>query len=431
MQPQRSYHIEHIWLNRLSEIPEWATQQKGNYLVFWWKDMAIGHIYIEPHQSLPTAAFREKVKTAILPCLEFYWQKAPQIAENWQQGFLQGPLEEWKAFMDNLLKAWLPQEVPNRVPVSVVICTRNRPALLEKCLVQLQNLTCLPEEIIVVDNAPCDDASQQVVQQFKNATYVREPRPGLDFARNSGVFKASCPVIAFVDDDVTVHPLWIYRVWETFQNPMVEAMTGLVLAAKLETEAQQIFEKHWSFNRGYVDKFYDSHFFNATLHKGPPVWDIGAGANMAFRKSVFKNVGYFDELLDVGAAGCNGDSEMWFRILSKGHIIHFNPRAVVHHEHRSDLEGLKNQIYYYLRGFTVAALKQQKLVPTAGYNRQLFKRLPIHFTKYIIKGFPHYPFQYKTLWVEIKGVASGLAFYAKNRKRFDHSTPQHHENTSQ
>ncbi len=193
-------------------------------------------------------------------------------------------------------------------------------------------------------------------------------------------------------------------------------MTGLVIAAELETEAQLIFEKHWSFNRGYIDKIYNTDFFKSTLASGPPVWEIGAGANMAFRKSVFEKTGYFDEILDAGAAGCNGDSEMWFRILSKGFTIHYNPRAVVFHEHRKDLKGLKKQIFYYMRGFTTAALIQQKQHPEAGYNYRL-RRLARYYGDLTIREFPHYRFQYKTLWAENCGFFSGLLFYHKNKNR--------------
>jgi GT2 family glycosyltransferase len=268
---------------------------------------------------------------------------------------------------------------------------------------------------VVVDNAPSDTATRDVVQGFEEVRYIKEPRIGLDIARNAGVVAAAFPVVAFVDDDVVVDPLWLYRVWETFQDPATAAMTGLVIAMKLDTEAQYIFEKHWSFNRGYCDKVYDSHFFSSTLAKGPPVWLIGAGANMAFRKDVFEEVGYFNELLDVGAAGCNGDSEMWYRILAQGHRIHYNPRAVVYHEHRKEIKGLKKQIFFYMRGFTAAALLQQEQHQEAGYKRHLFRKLPVYYSKLVTSGFPRYRYRTKTVWVEIMGVLSGLAFYVKNR----------------
>jgi glycosyltransferase involved in cell wall biosynthesis len=281
----------------------------------------------------------------------------------------------------------------------------------------LGKLSCVPEEIVVVDNASKDNSTKEVVEKFPGVKYIKEPRAGLDIARNTGILNSSFSIVAFVDDDVLVHPLWVYRTWETFQDSSIAAMTGLVIASKLDTEAQMIFERHWSFNRGYVDKVYNSDFFKKTLSQGPPVWEIGAGANMGFRKSIFEEVGLFDELLDVGAAGCNGDSEMWFRILSHGHSIHYNPRAIVHHEHRKDMEGLKKQIFSYMRGYTTAALIQQQQHQDAGYKRKIFKEFPVYYLQLIKRGFPKYPFRFQTLGAEITGVLSGLVFYYKNKKQ--------------
>lgn len=415
MQAHTPYHITHVYLDQLPAPPLPISPEDGNYLVFWWKSVALGHLFVSPGEKLSEAAFASKLIAAIRPAVEKYTTPVSAGKAQWEQLLLSQSYEDWKGWMESAMSAWI-AAVPEKVPVSVVICTRDRASLLKNCLMQLRLLTCLPEEVIVVDNAPVDESTHEVVRQFEGVRYVREPRPGLDIARNSGVLNAKMPIVAYTDDDVEVHPLWVYRVWEAFQDKAVAAMTGLVIAAKLDTEAQMIFEKHWSFNRGYTDKFYDTAFFNQTLAKGPPVWEIGAGANMAFRKAVLEKVGLFDELLDVGAAGCNGDSEMWYRVLESGHTIHYNPRAVVHHEHREEIAGLKKQIFYYMRGFTAAALLQQRLRQEAGYKRHLFRVLPLYYMKLIREGFPSYHFQYRTLWSEIRGVLSGLAFYIRNRR---------------
>jgi glycosyltransferase involved in cell wall biosynthesis len=276
-------------------------------------------------------------------------------------------------------------------------------------------MACAPKEVIVIDNAPKTDDTKNIVSRFPNVVYYKEPRPGLDIARNAGIAQATCPIVAFVDDDVTVHPHCFYWTWKTFGDNSIGAMTGLVLAAELQTEAQYIFEKEWRFNRGYQDKIYDREFFNSTLSYGPPVWQIGAGANMAFRKSILQSTGNFDERLDVGAAGCNGDSELWFRILAKGFSIAYNPRAVVEHEHRKEMQALKKQLFSYMRGFTVAALIQQKFCRDAGYKRHLFVRLPKWYLKELGKGFPKYRMRYATIFSEIRGMFSGLLFYSKHK----------------
>ncbi len=129
---------------------------------------------------------------------------------------------------------------------------------------------------------------------------------------------------------------------------------------------------------------------------------------------MFEKTGYFDERLDVGAAGCNGDSEMWYRILLNGFEIMYNPRAVVFHEHRREMKGLKKQIFNYMRGFTAAALIQQSQQRNAGYRKHLFLKLPKYYLRMIIKGFPYYTSRYSTIWNEMSGIISGLLYYNKH-----------------
>ncbi|WP_439883486.1 glycosyltransferase family 2 protein [Pontibacter sp. MBLB2868] len=410
------YHITHVSLDQVQTLPVLNTESHGNYLVFWWHDIALGDLYFKPGFTLTEQSYITKFIEAILPTLEHYSNIHKLETSYWHEVTGVPFSDNWFKIIDGILKPFVSSKsLPAHVPVSVIICTHNRPAQLNRCLQMLKGLKCLPQEIIVVDNAPDDEASKEVVQKYKDVIYVLEPRKGLDIARNTGVVAASMPIVAFADDDVNVHPLWTYKVWETFQDSDTAAMTGLVITADLQTKAQYLFEKYWSFNRGYKDIFYDAPYFKSVLAKGPPVWKIGAGANMAFRKKIFERVGYFDELLDVGAAGCSGDSEMWYRILADGLTIHYNPRAIVFHEHRKEMKGLKKQIYYYMRGHAAAALIQQEQHRQAGYKRYLFRRLPRQYARMITAGFPGYRSRYTTLGSELLGVLSGLIFYFRNR----------------
>ncbi|MBC7688149.1 MAG: glycosyltransferase [Aquabacterium sp.] len=409
--------IKHIYLNEDIVLPGEVAGGKGFYFVFWWHDIALGQLFIDPGKIFEYGEYVQQIISAIKPAVKFYQRQQDTEAYNWEYWLQNQLTEEWNDWMKKLLAKWNDPQVPYTVPVSLIICTRNRAAQLQRCLQNLKALSCLPEEIIVVDNAPTDNATKAITATFDGVKYVKEPRAGLDIARNTGIISALCDIVAFVDDDVIAHPLWAYRIWESFEDSSVAAITGLVIASELDTEAQMIFEKHWSFNRGYTDQVYDSAFFKATSPTGCPVWEIGAGANMAFRKTVFKTTGLFDELLDAGAAGCNGDSEMWFRILLKGHNIHYTPRAIVFHEHRKDMPGLKKQIFSYMRGFTSAVLIQQQYHPASGYKKFKLRGFIRQYSKALIKQFPAYPLQYKTLLPEIKGVLSGLLFYTKNKKK--------------
>ncbi|MHC5826244.1 MAG: glycosyltransferase family 2 protein, partial [Nostoc sp.] len=139
---------------------------------------------------------------------------------------------------------------PVSATVSVVVCTHNRPEELARCLRSLQNLSPVPQQIIVVDNVPNSDATRQLVAQFSGIQYVLEPRPGLSVARNIGICHSIGDIIAFTDDDVVVHPNWIARLQQGFQNSRVMVVTGLMLPAELETEAE-IMSEWGHVRRGY------------------------------------------------------------------------------------------------------------------------------------------------------------------------------------
>ncbi|TGE06318.1 glycosyltransferase family 2 protein [Hymenobacter fodinae] len=411
------YAITHIHLDKAPQLPALVCQNQGNYLVFWWKNVALGHSFIEAGEVIDLSQWPSVVTKAIAAAVENYIDKAQVDAVPWQTWLADIDTAQWSNWLGALLKPWAPEFIPTKAPVSVIICTRNRASSLKMCIEALHRMTCQPTEIIVVDNAPSDDSTKKVAESFPDVRYIMEPSVGLSYARNAGIHNANSGIVAFTDDDVLVHPEWVYRVWETFLDPSVFAMTGLIIAAELDTEAQQIFEKHWSFNRGYLDIAYDRAYFKRVESAGPPVWEIGAGANTAFRKEVFNKVGLFDERLGPGAAGCNDDSEMWFRILVGGYTIQYNPRAVVYHTHRREIKDLKRQIYTYMSGFTTAALIQYKHHPRSGYIKQIYWYLPKYYASLVRAGFPHFTFRSRTLWVELKGIVSGLTYYFKHRNQ--------------
>ena len=411
------YKIQHIDLSQHSVFIAPITNGEGSYTVLWWKEIALGNFFIEPNERLSEDDYQNRIVTAILPVIDFYASKAiTSPACDWGDFSFTNNFPLWSSRLEAVFAPWITKQLPEIIPISVIICTRNRPAFLYQCLNRLMESTPRPQEIIVVDNAPDDNSARDIVSQFLEVTYIVEARPGLDIARNRGIKESSSAIIAFTDDDVEVHPLWVYRIWETFQNDAIVAMTGLIFASVLNTEAETIFEKYWSFNLGYTDKIYDKTYFSASLPTGPPVWEIGAGANMAFRRSVFDEVGYFHELLDVGAAGAHGDTEIWFRILAHGNSIQYNPRAVAYHTHRKDVTALKKQIFSYMRGGTTALLWQNRQRPEAGYRRNIILMF-ICYAIMFVKGFPGYKARNQTLWVEIKGVIAGIAYFYKKENR--------------
>lgn len=302
--------------------------------------------------------------------------------------------------------------------VSVVICTRDRAEALARCLTSLPRQSRMPDQVVVVDNASRDDGRTRAVALAAGVNYVREERPGLDIARNRGVRAATGSIVAFTDDDVRLHPRWLERLTAAFDSDRVMAVTGLVLPAELDTKAQAYFETYWGFGRGYAPIDFGADFFRTDRIRGCPVWEIGAGANMAFRRETFRHAGLFDERLDVGAAGCSGDSEYWHRVLSHGGTCRYEPAAVAFHYHRRDFPGLSRQIFAYMRGHAAALMVQYERSGNLGNLRRAFATLPALYARRWLRRLFHGRDESDLLLAEETcGFISGLLFYARARRQ--------------
>ncbi|MDP9433913.1 MAG: glycosyltransferase, partial [Actinomycetota bacterium] len=235
-----------------------------------------------------------------------------------------------------------------RDPVTVAVCTRARPDDLARCLDSLAAACAAyagPFDVLVVDNAPPDDATLRVVQARPGVRYVREPLAGLDVARNAALREARGRWLAFVDDDVRVDEGWLEGLAAAREeHPDAAAVVGLVLPAELEHEAQVRFERHGGFGRGFAQRRWDGrHGPGGRLHPiGAGVF--GAGCDMAFDVAVLRSLGGFDEALDTGPPlPGGGDLDVFFRVLAAGHPLVYEPRMAVFHRHRRGLDELRRQ----------------------------------------------------------------------------------------
>ena len=242
------------------------------------------------------------------------------------------------------------------LPATVAICTRERPDDLTKALAAVSRLDPPPAATLVVDNNPATSRTQEAVARFRNVRYVRENRPGLDAARNRALREATTPVVAFTDDDAVPEPAWLGHLLQPFEDPRVLCTSGLTLAYELETPAQEWFERYSPFGRGFQRKVYDG-----LRHDPLSVARIGAGVNMALRRTVLEHVGAFDEALDAGTpTRSGGDHEMFGRILAAGYRIVYEPRAVNWHRHRRTWEELRETLHGY--GVGVYAVWTRRLL---------------------------------------------------------------------
>lgn len=409
-------------------LPYLATEPgyDGIFVTFWWRSLFLGYQEILASQlPVPTSQLANLAVQTITPIVGDYLLEhgfkasLPGIS---LRPVLPDSLPEFAALraleqpVATLERQWESATATVQASVSVVICTRDRPVQLVQCLRSLQQLVPPPDEILVVDNAPTSNETQQLMAQFPHIRYVIESRPGLSVARNTGIQQATGEIIVFTDDDVEVHPAWLARLRSGFHDPNVMVVTGLMLPAELETEAQVAFHRGATeFKQECRALVFDSEYFQTKKPFGVPVWQIGAGASMALRRTVIEQVGGFDERLGAGAAGCSEDSEFWYRVLAAGYSCRYEPSAVIYHYHRRDLDGLKRQMYAYMRGHVAALLIQTFNHRHWGNLFRLLVILPEYYLRLIARGLiSGFHGRYRTILVELLGCLSGLVFFLQN-----------------
>jgi glycosyltransferase involved in cell wall biosynthesis len=208
----------------------------------------------------------------------------------------------------------------NTPEISVVVCTYNRAALLEKALRSLfaQKPAGLSYEIVVIDNNSADE-TPQVVESLKAESpvvlrYFRETRQGNAYARNSGVDQAAGPIIAYIDDDVIADENWVANMKSAFaREPELSFVGGRVLPVWESEPPSWLTGAHWA--------------PLALLDYGPEPLSIEGQsplglltANIGIRREVFAEVGGFLTSLQrvKGGIGSMEDHELLMRVCRSG-----------------------------------------------------------------------------------------------------------------
>lgn len=253
---------------------------------------------------------------------------------------------------------------------SVVVCTRDRPEVLNRCLEALSHQAYPHVEVLVVDNAPRDGRAQVVAQRW-DARYLVEPVAGLSRARNTGARACTSQIVAFTDDDAVPEAEWLSTIASAFSDPTVTVVTGRTLPLARSVRPWPMAQYTADLGQAAI-----------TLDRTHRLWfemacfgGIGRGCNMAFRRSIFDLSDVFDERLGKGVLA-NGDEHRAFgHLVAHGYAVRYTPQAVVRHPIPQTIDELREQ---YL----------QSLCDLTGYATFLFVATPFRWKvmKYVVEA---------------------------------------------
>ncbi len=213
--------------------------------------------------------------------------------------------------------------------VTVAIPTYNRADFLRQTLAGLvtQQFPRDHFEILVLDNNSTDH-TRAVVAEFASAhpapRYLLETHQGLDYARNRAIAEARGDIIVFGDDDILVQPDWLAHL----AAPLLADSTHRIGA--VGGEGIPVFPDGLP---PWVAEWHAPLAFRPDL--GPlEARHSPMGANLAFPRRIFAQLGLFHTALDRAAGNyfSGGDSEMIRRVRTAGLEVWFAPGAAVKHQ---------------------------------------------------------------------------------------------------
>jgi glycosyltransferase involved in cell wall biosynthesis len=218
--------------------------------------------------------------------------------------------------------------------ISVVICTYNRAILLDQALEALSSQevdNSLTWEVIVVDNNSNDNTQEVVNRWSHDAEFdfqgLFENRQGKTFAINKGIENARGRIVAFTDDDVTPDRKWLANIVRSLDKHRADGVGGRILPKWSGQPPGWLIQSRPLHHRlAMLTSLQEA---AVQLNQEVSIF----GANMAFRRAIFDEVGLFD--VRLGPRGNrlfrNDEMELVGRALSSGKKIVYDPSLVVWH----------------------------------------------------------------------------------------------------
>jgi glycosyltransferase involved in cell wall biosynthesis len=274
---------------------------------------------------------------------------------------------------DGRTAPWPPSKRTADAEITVVICTRDRPAGLRATLASLRHQDDPDFGVLVVDNSPGSPAVAAALEETgpPRRQCVVEPLPGLARARNRALATVRTELVAWIDDDEIADPGWVRRLKQGFAHEAgPAAVCGMMLPAELDTEAQVRFEQYGGFNkgRGMTPEVLraGTPSVASPLYPLPP---FGTGGNMAFRTEALRAAGGFDPCLGAGRRTRGGEETRALALLlSAGQAILHWPGAITWHTHRREMAELRKQLYGYSAGLSAFYASMIRSRPAAAID---------------------------------------------------------------
>jgi glycosyltransferase involved in cell wall biosynthesis len=209
------------------------------------------------------------------------------------------------------------------VSLSVITLTKNRAALLEKCLASLRGQLGAGDEIIIIDNYSSDN-TQSVIHAYQHSFTTRAYKSklsGYPSLYNFALSKSKKPLIVFFDDDCVATDGYIARIREKYSKKSNFVLQGKTLSLPKHNIFAEISEDHLS------------NWMNSNTVEGNRLSVID-NRNVVVPKYILKKEGGFSVDMKFGSE----DVELGMRLFRAGIPIIYDPLLLAFHNERVTLK---------------------------------------------------------------------------------------------
>lgn len=266
--------------------------------------------------------------------------------------------------------------------IAVILCTRNRPDDLARCLDSLAAQTRPADEIWVVDASDVPGGVGATGGPVGGSTPAPSPRyvirttPGLPAQRNLGLRQTQADVVAFFDDDVELEPNYLAALMAAYERHWAEGVGGICGSTPGWRQSSE--GASWLKQVFGLTHVLASGDHVRVLRSLGVVWiaqclyEIHAealpGHCMSFRRMALVDAGiWFDETLGGYADGEDVDVSLR---LGRVHPLYQIPDArLVHHRSRAERAHLRRRFMTRTRN---ERYLHRKLMPRTLRNRMAF-----------------------------------------------------------
>ncbi len=212
--------------------------------------------------------------------------------------------------------------------ISILVVTKNRSRLLNKCLQSLVAQRQKPREIIIVDNNSTDD-TKKIIESFRdslNTRYVYTKAHGYPKVYNYGLAQCRGAWIVFLDDDCIAEPSWfssILKAIHIYPNAVIQGRVESIPQGNIYAQIMGDHYKNWlRANSVGINRLLT--FDNK---------------NLCIPRRIMECYGVFNKALIYGSE----DIDLGIRYAHHGISIVYEPSIIAYHHERDTLAGFISQ----------------------------------------------------------------------------------------